>query len=725
MAVIENALFEAGISGEGMHGYPRGAIFVPQTAHYSFKKIIEALGLGRKSLVYVDVDEDFKMSMEDLKARLEREDRKIIAVVPIVGTTEQGAVDPVDKIVEMRDKLAKEVGQSFFIHADAAYGGYAKTVSKDKLAAYVYNSLQAIEHCDSVTIDPHKLGYVPYPTGAILFKDKGSRNFVICDAPYVFHGEPEVIGQYILEGSKPGAAAVACWLAHRSVPLNESGYGRIIGTTIDIIRNLEIRFETDLKDDVQVLVRPHLNMLCFRVNFKGVPCNKMNEINGRVYRYFLEGPDKDYPITSRRYFISETRLKIGEYKFLRKKLGLPEETRKEEEVNIDLLLRNGYIITMDSERVILANASVAISGPEIVDIGDSNELDGKYTAKEVIDCTGKVIMPGLINLHTHAPMTLFRGYANDLPLEKWLQRYMFPLEKQFVNEEFCYYGALLACIEMIECGTTCFADMYYYEDEVAKAAKEAGMRGVLAESVLKNETPDSADFEEGLSLAEEYIKRWRDDRLIIPAVGPHAPYTCNDEILIRCKELADRYKVPLLIHVAETIKEVKDSMNSTGHRPVEYLGALGVLDRNVVAAHCVWLTSKEMEMLRENGMKVAHNPTSNLKLGSGIAPVPELQDIGVVTGIGTDGCASNNDLDMIEEMRLASLLHKGTHADPTKVDAMRVIAMATIEGAKALGIDDITGSIEISKRADIAILNLDRTPDDRERGGDGEMQEYS
>ena len=378
-------------------------------------------------------------------------------------------------------------------------------------------------------------------------------------------------------------------------------------------------------------------------------------------------------------------------------------------MNVDLLLRNGYIITMDSERGIQANASVAISGPEIVDLGDSNELDGKYTAKEVIDCTGKVIMPGLINLHTHAPMTLFRGYANDLPLEKWLQRYMFPLEKQFVNEEFCYYGALLACIEMIESGTTCFADMYYYEDEVAKAAKEAGMRGVLAESVLKNETPDSVDFEEGLSLAEEYIKRWRDDSLIIPAVGPHAPYTCNDEILIRCKELADRYKVPLLIHVAETLKEVKDSMNTTGYRPVEYLGALGVLDSNVVAAHCVWLTSKEMEMLRENGMKVAHNPTSNLKLGSGIAPVPELQDIGVVTGIGTDGCASNNDLDMIEEMRLASLLHKGTHADPTKVDAMRVMEMATIEGAKALGIGNITGSIEKTKRADIAILNLNRT----------------
>lgn len=378
-------------------------------------------------------------------------------------------------------------------------------------------------------------------------------------------------------------------------------------------------------------------------------------------------------------------------------------------MSIDLLLKNGYIITMDSERRILANASVAITGTEIVDIGESNELDGKHTAEEVIDCTGKVIMPGLINLHTHAPMTLFRGYANDLPLEKWLQKYMFPLEKQFVDEEFCYYGALLACIEMIESGTTCFADMYYYEDEVARATQEIGMRGVLAESVLKNETPDSVDFEEGLSHAEEYIKRWRDDSLVIPAVGPHAPYTCNDEILIRCKELADRYKVPLLIHVAETIKEIKDSMNTTGYRPVEYLGALGILDRNVVAAHCVWLTSKEMEMLRENGMKVAHNPTSNLKLGSGVAPIPELMDRGVVVGIGTDGCASNNDLDMIEEMRLASLLHKGTHADPTKVGAMRVMEMATIEGAKALGIGDITGSIEKTKRADIAILNLNRT----------------
>lgn len=378
-------------------------------------------------------------------------------------------------------------------------------------------------------------------------------------------------------------------------------------------------------------------------------------------------------------------------------------------MNIDLLLKNGYIITMDSERRILTNASVAIKGTEIVDIGDSNELDDNYTAKEVIDCTGKVIMPGLVNLHTHAPMTLFRGYANDLPLEIWLQRCMFPLETQFVDEEFCYYGTLLACIEMIESGTTCFADMYYYEDEVARATQEVGMRGVLAESVLKNETPDSVDFEEGLSHAEEYIKRWRGNDLIIPAIGPHAPYTCNDEILTRCKELADGYKVPLLIHVAETIKEVKNSMNTTGYHPVEYLNALGVLDENVVVAHCVWLTSKEMEMLRENGVKVAHNPTSNLKLGSGISPVPELLDRGIVTGIGTDGCASNNDLDMIEEMRLASLLHKGTHADPTKVGAARVMEMATIEGAKALGMGNLTGSIEKTKRADIAILNLDRT----------------
>jgi 5-methylthioadenosine/S-adenosylhomocysteine deaminase len=378
-------------------------------------------------------------------------------------------------------------------------------------------------------------------------------------------------------------------------------------------------------------------------------------------------------------------------------------------MNIDLLLKNGHVITMDSERRILANASVAINGTNIVDIGDNNELDSKYTAQTVIDCTGKLIMPGLINLHSHAPMTLLRGYANDLPLEQWLQQFMFPLEKRFVDEEFCYYGALLAGIEMIESGTTCFADMYYYEDAVARATQEIGMRGVLAESVLKTETPDSVDFEAGLNQAEEYIKRWSGNDLIIPAVGPHAPYTCNDEILIRCKELADEYNVPLLIHVAETLKEIKDSMNTTGHRPVDYLGALGVLDRNVVAAHCVWLTTKEMELLRENGVKVAHNPTSNLKLGSGIAPVPELQDRGVVTGIGTDGCASNNDLDMIEEMRLASLLHKGTHAAPTKVDAMRVIAMATIEGAKALGIDDITGSIEKTKRADIAILNLDRT----------------
>lgn len=343
MKVIENALFESGISGEGMHGYPRGTIFVPQTAHYSFKKIVEALGLGRKSLVYVDVDEDFKMSMEDLRSKLEKEERKIIAVVPILGTTEEGAVDPVDKIVEMRDELAKEVGQSFFIHADAAYGGYAKTVSRDKLAKHVYDSLQGLKYCDSVTIDPHKLGYVPYPAGSILFKDKGARNFVICNAPYVFHGESEVIGQYILEGSKPGAAAVACWLAHRSVPLSDKGYGRIIGTTIDIIRNLENKLASDLKDTTQLLTRPHLNMLCFRVNFPGVSLDKMNEINERIYKYFLEGPDKDYPITSRRFFISETSFKIGDYKFLKEKFDLPEGTREDNEIKfLRVTIMNPY-----------------------------------------------------------------------------------------------------------------------------------------------------------------------------------------------------------------------------------------------------------------------------------------------------------------------------------------------------------------------------------------------
>ncbi len=191
-------------------------------------------------------------------------------------------------------------------------------------------------------MDPHKLGYVPYPAGSILFKDRGARKFIICNAPYIFHGESEVIGQYILEGSKPGAAAVACWLAHRSVPLNERGYGRIIGTTIDLIRNLENKLATDLKDVTQLLTRPHLNMLCFRVNFPGVSLDKMNEINERIYKYFLEGPDKDYPITSRRFFISETSFKIGDYKFLKEKFNLEGAGEDDEIKFLRVTIMNPY-----------------------------------------------------------------------------------------------------------------------------------------------------------------------------------------------------------------------------------------------------------------------------------------------------------------------------------------------------------------------------------------------
>lgn len=377
-----------------------------------------------------------------------------------------------------------------------------------------------------------------------------------------------------------------------------------------------------------------------------------------------------------------------------------------EKEKVDYLFTGGTIVTMDEDRRLIEGGAIAVRGQEIVAVGPAGELAARYEAGETIDCTGKAVMPGFINSHTHAPMTLLRGLADDLRLDVWLMGYMIPVEREFVSPEFVRLGTKLACAEMIKGGTTCFADMYYYENDIAEATAEAGMRGVLAQSVMKFPTPDAASYEDGLAASREFIRRWKGHPLIVPAVGPHAPYTCPPEILKACSALAQEYDVPLHIHIAETALEVENSRKENGMPVVPWVKRQDILDAKVIAAHCVHIDAGEIRTLQHAGAGIAHNPTSNLKLASGVAPVPLMLQLGANVGIGTDGAASNNDLDMFEETRLAAILAKGSSGDPTALPAREALALATIGGAKALHISDITGSLEPGKRADFIVVDL-------------------
>ncbi|MEA3459744.1 MAG: amidohydrolase, partial [Chloroflexota bacterium] len=374
----------------------------------------------------------------------------------------------------------------------------------------------------------------------------------------------------------------------------------------------------------------------------------------------------------------------------------------------DLILSGGTVITMDDQREIFSEGAVVVKGGSIVAVGPVVDLTEKYEAEETLDCTGRVIVPGLVNAHTHVPMSLLRGLADDLRLEVWLHGYMLPVERKFVSPEFCYWGTLLSCAEMIRSGVTCFADMYYYEDEVAKAAVEAGVRAVCAETLMRSPTPDSASYDEGLDRCREFVERWEGHELITPAVGPHSSYMCPPELLLESARLAREYDVPLLIHLSETKEEVEESRKLNGCGPVAYVDRYGVLETKAVAAHCVHVSQEEMELMARRGTGVVHNPTSNLKLASGVADVRHMLDLGLKVGLGTDGPASNNDQDMFEEMRLAALLAKGVTGDPTAVPARAALAMATIGGARALHMEDIIGSIEVGKRADLVVVDLDK-----------------
>ncbi len=372
----------------------------------------------------------------------------------------------------------------------------------------------------------------------------------------------------------------------------------------------------------------------------------------------------------------------------------------------DLLLTNAHVLTMDERFTAYASGSIAIRDGVILAVGD---IASQVDPVETIDCDGRVVMPGLVNAHTHAPMSLLRGLADDLRLDVWLMGYMLPVERSFVSPAFVSLGTRLSCAEMIRSGTTCFADMYYFERSVAEAAASAGMRAVCGQTVLKFPSPDAASFEDSLAYAREFIAEWKSHRLIVPAVAPHAPYTCTTEILRSCAELAAEFDVPLHIHLAETTLEVETSRRDYGMPVIPWVKKQRLFDAKVIAAHCVHIDEGEMRTLKEAGAGVSHNPTSNLKLASGIAPVARMLDLGLSVGIGTDGTASNNDLDMFEETRMAALLAKGSTGDPTTLPARLALAMATRIGARAIHLGDITGSLEPGKRADLIVVHLDQT----------------
>jgi 5-methylthioadenosine/S-adenosylhomocysteine deaminase len=373
---------------------------------------------------------------------------------------------------------------------------------------------------------------------------------------------------------------------------------------------------------------------------------------------------------------------------------------------IDLLLTNGTVVTMNPNGDVFDPGAVAIIGNSIIAVGFAKDLVAQYTPAQTVDVGGKVIMPGLVNAHTHAPMTLLRGLADDLRLDVWLLGFMMPVEREFVSPDFCRLGTQLACAEMIRSGVTAFADMYYYEEDVAKATAEAGMRALCGQTVLKFPTPDAGSYEDSLAYTRDFIQRWKDHPLIVPAPAPHAPYTCTAEILQACASLAAEFDVPLHTHIAETAFEVADWRKQYGMPVVPWVKKQGLFEAKVLAAHCVHIDDAEIYALKNVNAGVAHNPTSNLKLASGVAPVVKMLQAGLNVGIGTDGPASNNDLDMFEETRIAAILAKGISGDPTALPARSALEMATRLGANALHIGHLTGSIEVGKRADFAIVDL-------------------
>lgn len=373
--------------------------------------------------------------------------------------------------------------------------------------------------------------------------------------------------------------------------------------------------------------------------------------------------------------------------------------------HVDLLLLHATAVTMDPEHRVVQDAGIAISGESITAVGAASDIASRYDAGKTIDAAGALVMPGLINAHTHMAMSLFRGLAEDRSLQDWLQKFIFPAEARNVTADFVNWGTRLSVLEMIRGGTTTAADMYYFEEEVAQALKDGGMRGVLGETVIGFAAPDNKTAEAALAYTENFLNHWAGDPLIIPAVAPHSIYTCSEDLLQKSAALARRHKAPLLMHIAEAPYESELSRREHGSSPVQYLARIGLLGPDVLGAHCIWLDKADIATLAHFGVGCSYNPSSNMKSAAGVMPAPEMLAAGLAVGIGTDGPASNNNQDMFEEMDLGAKLQKLSRMDPTALPAEQTVAMGTIEGARALHIDKLTGSLEPGKRADLIIID--------------------
>jgi 5-methylthioadenosine/S-adenosylhomocysteine deaminase len=370
---------------------------------------------------------------------------------------------------------------------------------------------------------------------------------------------------------------------------------------------------------------------------------------------------------------------------------------------MDLLIAGGTVVTMDAQRRLIEDGAVVVRGNTIAAVGKRSDIAPHHTGK-TIDARNTLVLPGFVNAHTHAAMSLFRGVADDHLLDEWLQRYIFPAEASNVSEEFVTWGTRLGLLEMIRGGITTFADMYYFEDTVARVAKETGMRGVVAETIVDFPAPDHRFTSAALGYLEAFLEKWQGDPLITPAAGPHSVYTVSEENLRASAEIARRFDAPILIHLAEGKFEGQQTRERHGLSPIGYLEQIGVLGPDVTAAHCIWEDAADIALLANCGTGCVHNPSSNMKLASGVMPVVDLLAAGVAVGLATDGVASNNRHDMFSEMDLAAKLQKVTRMDPRALPAADVVEMATIGGARALHLDKQIGSIEEGKQADLILI---------------------
>jgi 5-methylthioadenosine/S-adenosylhomocysteine deaminase len=374
----------------------------------------------------------------------------------------------------------------------------------------------------------------------------------------------------------------------------------------------------------------------------------------------------------------------------------------------DVILSGGRVLLLDDKDTILERGAVAVVGDAIAAVGTPEEIDREFAARKRIDATNSLLLPGLVNAHTHAAMTCFRGIADDLDLMDWLSNYIFPAEARNVDPELAYWGSLLACAEMILSGTTTFCDMYIFEDETARAAKQAGMRCLLGEVLFDFPSPNVKTPGEGLRYTEMLIQKWADEPLVNVVVEPHALYTCSPTLLRDAKALADAYGVPVATHYLENMTEPGIVQEKLGRRASDFLQEIGYLDERFFVFHGVYMDDEDIRVFADHGCKVVHNPESNMKLASGVAPVSRMLEAGITVGLGTDGCASNNNLDLFQEMDTAAKLEKSVRLDPTVMSARTVLRMATCDGAKVLGLDRFVGSIRPGMKADLVLVGLNK-----------------